>query len=683
MKISLNWLKDYVTPGISSDKLIHKLTMAGLEVEKVSSVNGDTVYELEITPNRPDCLSMLGMAREVAAILNKTRKFPKIKKRTWPKQKCDIEIADKQACSRYIGTLIEGVSIKRAQDGFTKRLSVLGMRPVNNVVDITNFCLMETGQPLHAFDYDKLIGGKIVVRRARKGEKIVTIDDTERELDPSILIIADAKCPVAIAGIMGGKGTEVTSKTKNILLESAYFDSVLIRRASRKLGLSSDSSYRFERGVDYSMVEDGANRAINLILESAKGTITRRSDVAAAGRKTKKTQITISKDQINASVGASLTATQCKNILTKLDFHVTSSKAGVFKVTPPSFRKDVSENVDIVEEVARIIGYDNLPLSFPQIKTSAILSDSKRNVRRQVRELFLAQGFDEVITYTMINRKSLEVSNQGDVQGVAIFNPLTQDQEIMRPSILPSLLSIVLSNVNRGQKNIKFFETGKIYTEKGERDVLGAVMTGLRADDWRQTKKDNVDYYDLKGALEQTFERIGIKRGKIQFQSHQEAYFDAGQSAAIIVGGKRIGVIGKISEDVLEGWGIKQRGVFFAQIDMEDIYGRTKTPHKYKPISEFPAISRDISLAVKTGVTVHDIEGAIYKTVHAQDRIVLTDVRFIEKYEGDKIPKEHRGLVFSLTYRSRLAKTLRDEEVVQVHNEVCDVLVKDLGVIRR
>ncbi|MCK5082327.1 MAG: phenylalanine--tRNA ligase subunit beta, partial [Candidatus Omnitrophica bacterium] len=401
MKISLNWLKDYVTLGLSPEKLAFKLTMAGLEVEKISSIGGDTIFELEITPNRPDCLNMLGMARETAAILKKPRRIPKVKKRVWPKQKCAIEIDDKQACRRYIGTLIEGVSIKRAQEKVVKYLTALGMRSINNVVDITNFCLMETGQPLHAFDYDKLIGGKIFVRRAFKGEKIVTIDDVERELDPSILVIADQKRAVAIAGIMGGKDTEVTERTKNILLESAYFDPILIRRASRKLGLSSDSSYRFERGVDYRTVEDGAARAIDLILQSAGGKITKRSDVVAARKKTTQTQIAISKDTINARIGASYTDAQYKDILKRLDFSVASSKTGELKITPPSFREDVKADEDIVEEVSRIIGYDNLPLSFPQIKVSSIPPDPKRLARQKTRGLFLAQGFNEVITYTM------------------------------------------------------------------------------------------------------------------------------------------------------------------------------------------------------------------------------------------------------------------------------------------
>lgn len=683
MKVSLNWLKDYVTTGISSEKLAHKLTMAGLEVEKASSFGGDSVFELEITPNRPDCLSMLGIAREVAAILSKTRRIPKTKKRLWPKKKTVITISDKQGCSRYIGTVIENIVIKNGGEKMTKRLSASGMKPVNNIVDITNFCLMETGQPLHAFDYDKLIGGKIVVRRAAEGEKITTIDGVERKLNSSILVIADEKRPVAIAGIMGGKETEVTKSTKNILLESAHFDPILIRRTSRKLGLSSDSSYRFERGVDPDMVEGGANRALDLILKSAGGKITRRLDCAPLKKKILKQPIIISKDQINDRIGALLTTARCRSILTKLDFKITVTKAGAFKVTPPSFRNDIKEAADIIEEISRIIGYDNLPSSFPQIKASHVFSDEKRDTRRCISGMLIAQGLSEVITYTMINRKDLARSNQTNLQGVSILNPLTQDQEIMRPSMLPSLLSILLFNINRGQKNIKYFEMGKVYTAEGEGDVLGIIMTGLRSDDWRQVEKKKVDYYDLKGAVEQIFKGGEDKAQKIEFEASGEDYFTPGQGSAIVIGGKRSGIAGGIDESVLNKWGIKQEGVFFAQINLDSVYCRKNVQRKYRPVSEFPTISRDISLAVGANVTALKIEKLIRKTAYQKGDVVLTDVKFVELYEGSKIAGDRRGLIFSLTYQSRLAKTLRDEEVEKVHRGVCNALVNDLGVVQR
>ena len=682
MKVSLNWLKDYVTTGIPPDKLAHKLTMAGLEVERTLLVDGGPVFELEVTPNRPDCLSMLGIARETAAILGKTWKFPKTKRRSWPKQKCAIKIDDKRGCSRYIGTVVENVSVKKTQGKIAKRLNGLGMKAINNIVDITNFCLMENGQPLHAFDRDKLIGDKIIVRKAFKGEKIVTIDGIERELDPTILIIADEKRPVAIAGIMGGKETEVGLTTKSIFLESACFDPILVRRASRKLGLSSDSSFRFERGVDYNMVEGAVSRAIELILETAGGNITKHLDIAADQEKIRQRPISLSKDLVNDHIGSSLSAAQCKNILTKLDFKITNTQTNVFKVTPPSFRGDIKEVVDIVEEIARIVGYDNLPLSFPQIKTTQILSDANRDVRRCISGMLIAQGLNEVITYTMINRKNLEQSNQARLKVVPVINPLTQDQEIMRPSMLPGLLALLLSNINRGQKNIKYFEIGKIYAAGSEKDVIGIIMTGQQQDDWRQEEKKRIDYYDLKGVVEQMFERTESAR-EIEYEAVEEDCFAFGQGAAILCRGEQIGVAGKVNESALNKWGIKQDGVFFAQISLDCFYRRDAAQRKYRPVSEFPTIGRDISLAVNTNVTALAIEKCIRKAAHGKGDAVLMDVEFAELYEGNKIAGDRRGLMFSLTYQSRLAKTLRDDEVDQVHRQVLSALIDDLGVIQR
>ena len=682
MKVSLNWLKDYVTPGISAEKLADALTMAGLEVEKTISLKGDTVFELEITPNRPDCLCMLGIARETAAILNRSRRFPAVKQRAWPKAKCSIEIDDRQGCPRYIGTVIEGVSVGKASEKISNRLEALGMRAVNTIVDITNFCLMETGRPMHAFDYDKLAGGKIVVRRARKGEKIVTIDNVERELEPSILVIADAEKPVAIAGIMGGRDTEVTGLTRNILLESAYFDPVLIRRASRKLGLSSESSYRFERGVDRGMVKQGAGRAIDMILAQAKGTITKRADISGAKAKKPANTITMAASYFNKRVGASLTPARFKSILTKLDCKVVK-RGGSFRITPPSFRGDIKTDVDIIEEAARIMGYAQVPVALPVTRAAHIPADAKFQYKRDTRHLLAAGGFNEVITYTMISQKALAQSRQDDMPVIAVLNPLTQDQEVMRPSLLPSLLSAALLNVNRGQKDIKFFELGKIYTGKGEQDVLGILMTGARSDDWRRNRKESVDFFDLKGVIVKFCERFDVNNVNVQFQSAPRKYFAPGQGAAIGVGPHPLGEAGKIGEDVLNAWDIRQENVYFAQIELGGVFGHRLPMRKYKPISEHPAVCRDISLAVQAGVTAHDIEQSIRNTVKGQNKIVLTELKFVEMYEGEKLPKDTTGLIYSLTYQSRSARTLRDDEVSEVHDKVCQNLVHGLGVVQR
>lgn len=675
MKISLNWIKDYVSIGITLDSLVHKLTMAGLEVEKISEVGGDTVLELEITPNRADCLNMVGMAREIGAVLNKNYDFPSIKKIKFPTQKCDIKNEEKKYCLRYVGTLIEGVNIAESPQWIRKRLASLETRSINNVVDITNFCLHELGQPLHAFDYDKLEGGKIIVRKAQKGEKITTLDGIERELDPSILIIADEKRPVAIAGIMGGKDTEVGPETKNILLESAYFDPILIRRAVRKLKLSSDSAYRFERGVDFNMVEQGSRRAIALILQSASGKIVRYTDNVV--KKAKFAQsIEITLDKINAYLGASLEIRKCINILKKLEFSVTQGRKGSLKATPPNFRTDIKEEVDLIEEIARVIGYDNLPSSLPTIKAINIQPNPKKKVRSKLKQLLCAEGVSEVITYSMYSREWLEKTKQVDLKSVFLKNPLTREQEIMRPSLLPSLLAVVHTNINRGLHDLKFFEVGKIYSAKEEKETLGLVFTGIALDDWRKAKKDVLGFYDIKGIIEHFFVRMDIRN--IHFESKASGFMEEGQAAGIFRGNKNVGIVGKVAQEVLDNWSIKQKDVFFAQIDLEFVYKEAISTTCFTPISEFPSIVRDISLAVHEDVSFQKIQDLAFSLGNK----ILKSVTFTEQYLGDKIEKGSRGLVFSLKYQSS-DKTLREDEVNAVHERIEKALVEDLGAVRR
>ena len=684
MKISLNWLKDYVTIGVSPEKFARKLTMAGLEVEKITAVDADTVFELEITPNRPDCLNMLGIAREVSAILNVSRKTPKIKPLKSSLPACGIKILDKKGCLRYNGTLIRDVRVGETPAWIQKRITVLGMRSINNVVDIANFSLMETGQPLHAFDYDKLEGGRIVVRRAREGETIIAIDGVEYGLDPSFLVIADARRPVAIAGVMGGKDTEVTVTTKNILLESAYFDPILIRRASRSLGIFSESSYRFERGVDYETVRTAADRAVGLILDSAGGNLGGRSDEEAGARERSKGRpIVVTKDGINAFLGSTLATARCKKILQQLGCAVKAPPAvgGVgkkdsFRITPPASRKDIKDEVDVVEEIARVVGYDALPASLPVVATTNVAPEPSQKFRPAIRVLLLAQGVDEAVTYAMVDEKDLARSGQTHLRGVKIQNPLAQGQGLLRPSLLPSMLSVAVFNINRGQKNLRLFEIGKIYGPRGEQETLGIIMTGRPERDWRETGKPEMDFYDINGAVEQTIARTC--RQEIRFESRSQPFLEKGQSAGVVVQGVDVGFLGKIEEDVLINWDIKQKNVFFAQIDLEELRRFYSPRQSYRSVSGYPAVVRDVSLAVKTSVQFQQVCAMAFRMGGG----ILDSVEFNEEYRGEKIPARQPGIVFSLRYNAP-DRTLREEEVNDVHVKIVRAFVEELGAVQR
>jgi len=674
MKLSLNWLKDYIDPKLSAEALVERLTMAGLEVEAVESVGGDTVLEIEITPNRPDCLCILGLAREIGAITGKIVKAPKIKKLKIPALKKLIQIEDKKDCSRYIGTVIRDVHINAAPQIMKDRLAALGINAINNAVDVTNFVLMETGQPLHAFDLDKLSGGQIIVRRAKAGETIVTLDGVERKLDPTILIIADTQKPVAIAGIMGGRDTQITSSTKNILLESAHFDMGLIRKAGRALGLRSDSSYRFERNVNFEGVLTGADRATELLLQLVGGRLSGREEMTSKV-KTSTPKIKVRISEIDSLLGAKVTAPQAKTWLSKLGFKLTAS-AGVLTVTPPSNRSDISQEVDVIEEIARMIGFDRLPSKLPTISMNNIPVDKRpREIKDKIRRVMTASGVDEIITLSMTNTKALAKSNLADLPMLRNLNPLNQDQELMRPSLFPSMIQVAVTNINRGQKDLRLFEIGKRYLKEGEKETLNMILTGRRGNDWRSPKKEMVDIFDLKGIVAAILKNIDVS--PVYGETHLK-FLDNGCATSILLNGEYIGSLGKVDRKVLNNWDIKNQDVYWAGIHLDEIFAMQGKNLKFQPISEFPAIVRDVSLSVKKDIPYKKVE----EICQLQGGDILRSVHFIEQYLGDKIQPGEKGLVFSCQYQSNV-KTLREDEVSAVHERILQALTRDLNATRR
>jgi phenylalanyl-tRNA synthetase beta chain len=674
MKLSLNWLKQHVDHGLTPDELAQRMTMAGLEVEGVHVVGNDTVFEIEVTPNRPDCLSILGLAREVSAITSKELKIPSVKAHA-DTGNVDIAIEDKEGCRRYIGTLIDGVAVKAFSTEKALLLQALGVNTISNIVDITNFVLFEMGQPLHAFDADKLFGGKIIVRRARKGEKIITLDDVERTLDESILVIADAVKPVAIAGIMGGRDASVTSSTKRILLESAYFDMGLVRRASRKLGLSSDSCYRFERGVDPATVEKASNRATDLLLDWAGGAVIGRKDVGVQEKRSVLPAIHVTSADIVKLLGTTIEAARSKKILELLGCSVKVS-GDALDVTPPQNRNDLKIKEDVIEEVARVIGFDNLPMSLPKIGAINITVDHEREgFNGRVARGFIAQGFNELLTYAMVSRVALEKTGYTGPAAIRMQNPMSAEQELMRPTVLANMLLIAASNMNHGQKDLRFFEIGKRYLVEGERWTLGVLVTGRREGDWRKGKREALDFFDLKGAVESVFGRERVTG--LSFVAGDATAYEMGQTANVLLDGKSIGVMGKISDDVLAKFEIKKASVYFAEIDLEVVADHV-TPHaKFELLDEYPAVVRDVSLAVKD-TAFEDIRQACL----ANGNDLLRKVSLVEEYRGDKIEAGHKGLVLSLTYQAK-DRTLTEDEINKAHEGIVAKLIAAFGVKRR
>jgi len=672
MKIPFNWLKDYVDIGsMSPEDVAQRLTIVGLEVVLIEEIAGDTVFDIEVTPNRPDCLSVLGIAREVSAALNKRLKPPKPKSiKTGNAERPSIVIKDNKLCPRYTARIIRGVKVAPSEKWLADRIKAMGLRPVNNIVDITNYCLFELGQPTHAFDYDKLKGG-ITVRRAHNKEEMTTIDDKKRTLDPDMLVIADEEKPIALGGVMGSKDTEVTEETTNILFESAYFDPVSIRRTSRRLGLISESSYRFERSVDMGAVTDASDRAAGLIMELCGGKAGALKNVGE--KDPKQTKIYLRPERLKALLGLDISDSAVKKIVKSLGLKIETSGKKAIAVSVPSFRQDLKAEVDLIEEVVRIYGYDKLPSTMPKLVGHPRRIEPARRLRNIARETLVSLGADEVITYSLISKddlKSAEFSVGGDV--IVLKNPLSIEQEIMRTTLVPGVLHVVSWNLNRGVKDVRIFELGKVYSAKAggyrEQDSLSVVFAGERP--YSRRPKEEPLLFGIKGMLEALFEKLCVTG--VLFKPGPLPPLFTAAGGVIEVSGKEIGFLGKVKKGILNKFDIKT-DVVLCELSLEKLFSHVKFEKRFHEMPKFPSAKRDISIIVQKNVPYQRIVSVISETGGE----LVSNVELFDQYFGMQIPKGSRGLSYSIEYRAG-DRTLTDEEVNGLHAKICDALVKEL-----
>lgn len=667
MKVTYSWLKSFVDLKIPPQELADKLTMAGLEVVALEEINGDAVLEIEITSNRPDWLSIIGIAREASAICNLKIKTPKIKEtKIKPKDSLPLNISvnAKSDCPFYSARVICGVKAGPSPEWLRKRLESLGCRSVNNIVDITNYVLFETGQPLHAFDLDTLDQNQINIRRARQDEKIVAIDGQEKALTPEVLVIADSGKPVAIAGIMGGKATEVTAKTRNILLESAVFNPILVRRAKQKLGLQSESAYRFERGVDFETAKTASLIAQELILKLAGG---RPCAYKSRGiLKPVNPLINLDLVYLNKILGVSIPSVKIKQILSRLGLQVKTKTKNVLSVKAPGFRQDLKLPIDLVEEIVRIYGYAKIPKTIPAIRPAANITDQK-DISDRIKNILSGVGLHEVITYSLIDRNLLSKSGVNRNQGlIEILNPLSREQEILRPTLLPSLIRCLAHNLDQQQENIKIFEIADVFSGDGrstrEENCLGVALCGVNSFLMKQGLfKDEVTILHLKGILEVLFSRLGIKN--LDFIRQDE------HKIRIMIDREEAGLMLDLSPQVLGAFDIKNRQVVLAELDLKKIFSHIKLGKRFVNIPKFPAITRDISFVIKNGISVKDLLLAIEK----KGAPLLVQVKVADYYQGKQIPSGSKGLTLSCIYRLA-ERTLTEEEINPLHNEICSLL---------
>lgn len=660
-------LPDYQRNGIF---ILPELPI-GEDVKKALEL--DDVIDFEITPNRPDCLSVVGIARETAATYRKSYRMPEIKlSEVADKNPANVTIESDDLCYRYVARVIRNAKIGPSPIWMQMRLLKAGIRPINNIVDVTNYVMMELGQPLHAFDLDKVKNRHIIVRRAKNGEKLVTLDDKERILDSEMLVIADEEKAIGLAGVMGGQNTEITDDTVNILIESANFKGSNIRYTSKKLGLRSEASSRFEKGLDPEITVLACNRAAQLMAELSGGEILN-GIVDVYPKPIEEKVLSVRHKKINKLLGTNLTIEEMKNILTFLDFGVICDGENLV-VKVPAFRSDIEGEADIAEEIGRMYGYNNIEdtlLKGTQI--TAGVKTREQKLEDLVKEVFLSCGLNEIITTSFMGMKDLDKINLPDDsplrKAVEIMNPLGEDQRYMRTTLLPSMLNVVYTNYSRKVSDFKAFEISRVFIPKSlpleelPVEVKTAVI-GMYGQD--------VDFLTLKGVIEVLLDVLNVSNAK--YVRSENTLYHPGRSADIIVDGERIGVFGEINPDIEENYDIN-REVYVAELNLELLFKHAKDDErKYKPLPKYPAVERDIAVLVDKGIFVADIESIIRETGGK----LVDDVKLFDVYTGENIPEDKKSVAYSIWYRS-YERTLTDEEVNKVHDKIIRKLNEKLG----
>lgn len=673
MLVSYEWLKEFAALSASPDEVAERLTMAGLEIEGADKSSGDTVFEVNVTPNRPDCLSILGVAREAAAAFRAPLNIPDAHI-SGEESVSDfgIEITASDLCNRYAGRLIKGVKVCETPAWIKERLEKCGIRPLNNnIVDITNYVLLEFGHPLHAFDADKLSGGMIRVGVAGNNRSLLTLDGVERNMPADALLIWDAEKPVAVAGIMGGEESGVTSATKNVFLESAYFDPGAIRRTSKSLGLRSESSYRFERGTDIEFLEQALNRAALLIRETGGGTICRINDAYPV--KFKQEKIEVHYGRVNALLGTELKKTEMLEMLERVGLQ-TEDGGDVFFVYPPAFRRDVTRYFDVVEEVARIYGYSSIPVRVPRANLSDGIINRRELDSRRIREAMRSAGFSEVINFSFMNPSDLDLlsipEDDHRLKSVELRNPLRQEESMMRTMLVPSLLNSFLYNFSRGVRDIRFFESSKIFISSGselpyEELHLGGIF--YSEDALNIWKSGAPSFFAAKGALEIVFSEMKITG--LSFVPSREVFLHSGKSADILLDGKKIGFIGELGPGVVGKLNLKVRKpeIIVFELNADTILSSLPERTTFCQIPKHPSVERDMAFILAETLPAADVSAVIseYRSEY------IEQVELFDYYKGKNIPAGKKSLAFRVRYRAK-DRTLTDSEVEAVHNALVD-----------
>ena len=675
MRVSLNWLKDYVPLKGSAESLSDLLTMAGLNVERLERTADDTIFEIEITTNRPDWLSHIGVAREIHAVTGSRFSIPpfQVKVQRESEKSFKISTPDANFCPYYSAVLLEGVEWGKTPEFMKKRLEACGIRSINLIVDITNYVLLEWGQPLHAFDADRLHGDKISARHAQSGEKIIAIDGINYELAKDDIVIADAKGPVAIGGVMGGKESEVSHKTKNVLLESAFFAPSRIRATARRLGLGSESSYRFERKVDPAGVDQARERAIYLITKYAR--VKRISSVFKGGKPpVKSAKILLQYSEIKKILGIEIPQAKVKSYLNRLGLRV-SGKGKKISAQAPSFRADLLRPIDLIEEIARLYGYNKIPETLPLMSPIEPRINPILALEQQVRSLCTSFGFYEAVSFSLVETAPFDQLGLYPNDRTRLVNPRNKELSLMRPNLLSGLAQAVRRNLAVGETDVRLFEVGNRYLDSGnqlpkEERMLGFILSGEGRLNWIE-KKRQVSFYDIKGIVEELLSQIGVQ--SIEAKEDTRSIFQAGEGISLLVKNEQIGCYGSLSDKVRKIYDI-EKSTFYAEFSLEKILTLIKKDSSISEIPKFPFSPRDLTLILNEAVKAE----AIIARIREMAGELASKIEVFDHFMGGQVPKGKKSLSFRIFYQAK-DRTLQNEEVNQLHFSIIDSLHKSLG----
>lgn len=639
----------------------------GMDVREALGIN-DALIEFEITSNRPDCRSIIGIAREAAVTLGKELKYPQITVNgSNEEMKFEIDVQT-ELCKRYCGKVIKDVKVGPSPYWMQRRLIEAGMRPINNIVDITNYVMLELGQPLHAFDLEDIKYDKMIVKLAQEGEKFTTLDGVQRTLTSDMLVIGNQDKTLDLAGIMGGENSEVKDNTTSIFLEGASFAKENIRATSKKLGLRTEASSRFEKGIDVNLTEAAVNRACQLIEELGCGTVLN-GMLDYYPKKEEVQKITTNPERINKLLGVNVPMDQFINILERLEFKCNLISSDKLELEVPSFRLDICEDADILEEVARIYGYENIPSATLEGNATAGVKTNKQKFMDNVKSNSIAVGLNEILTYSFVSPRGVDKLNLAEDderrEFVKIINPLGEETSVMRTTLIPNMLDVISTNLSHKVEEVYAFECGNTFRpQEGlpvETKKLSIGMYGKE-----------VDFFSIKGAVETILTNVGFDGYEVEPET-KNLTFHPGRCAKLVYNNICIGTFGELHPDVLENYDLNQR-VYVAEIDIDLVFENLNNSKVYNPLPKYPATTRDIALLVKDEVFVKQIEDII----KANGSDILESYQLFDVYKGAQIEEGHKSIAYSITYRSK-DKTLTDEDVAKVHDKIVSELSEKLN----